>query len=119
MTTATVAVEPSDAVPVVRVTGEIDVANADEVATQLRAAVSNAAQGLVVDLAGVDYVDSAGLRGLLDLAVRLRRRGQRMVAVAPEGSPVRRVLELIELGRVAELCAGVDDARARMAYHRE
>jgi stage II sporulation protein AA (anti-sigma F factor antagonist) len=115
VTTALVAVQPSEQVPVARVTGEIDVANAADVAAQLSAAVSNAAHGLVVDLAGVEYVDSAGLRGLLDLAVRMRRRGQRLAAVAPEGSPVRRVLELIELGRVAELCGSVGDARARMA----
>jgi anti-anti-sigma factor len=115
VTAASVAIEPSDHVPVARVTGEIDVANAADVTARLSAAVSNVAHGLVVDLSGVDYVDSAGLRGLLDLAVRMHRRGQRLAAVAPVGAPVRRVLELVELGRVAELCASVGDAQARMA----
>jgi anti-anti-sigma factor len=117
MTDAQVVVEPAETLPVARVTGEIDMANANDVAAQLGAGVSNAAHGLAVDLAGVRYVDSAGLRGLLDLAVRLRRRGQRLIVVLPEQAPLRRVLEVVEMGRVAEVCASEADARARMAYH--
>jgi anti-anti-sigma factor len=112
MTTAAVVVEPSEELPVARITGEIDMANADEVAARLGAAVSNAASGLVVDLSGVAYLDSAGVRGLFDLSGRLRRRGQRLATVVPEDAPVRRVLEVIELRRVAAVCASEQDARA-------
>jgi anti-anti-sigma factor len=115
MTSAEVVVEPSEDLPVARVSGEIDMANAEDVAGRLGAAVSNAARGLVVDLGGVDYLDSAGVRGLFDLAGRLRRRGQRLATVVPENAPVRRVLEVIELGRVAAVCPTEQDARASIA----
>jgi len=47
--------------------------------------------------------------------VRLRRRGQRLVAVLPVESPLRRVLEVVQMDRVADVCATEEDARARMA----
>jgi anti-anti-sigma factor len=115
MTTADVVVEPSEELPIARVSGEIDMANAEDVSARLGAAVSNAASGLVVDLSGVDYLDSAGVRGLFDLAGRLRRRGQRLAAIVPDDAPVRRVLEVIELRRVAEVCPSEDKARAAIA----
>jgi anti-anti-sigma factor len=115
VTSAEVVVEPSEELPIARVSGEIDMANAAEVAAQLGAAVSNAAHGLVVDLGAVGYVDSAGLWRLLDLGVRLRRRGQRLIAVLPVESPLRRVLEVVQMDRVADVCATEEDARARMA----
>jgi anti-anti-sigma factor len=115
MTSADIVVEASEDLPVARVTGEIDMANADDVAGRLGAAVSNAARGLVVDLAAVHYVDSAGVRGLFDLAGRLRRRGQYLATIVPEDAPLRRVFEVIELRRVAAVCATEQDARAAIA----
>ena len=80
--------------PVARLDGEVDLSNVDGVAGALEAAVSNAAFGLVLDLTGVSYLDSTGLRLLFRLARRLRDRQQALRLVVPVGALIWRVLEL-------------------------
>jgi anti-sigma B factor antagonist/stage II sporulation protein AA (anti-sigma F factor antagonist) len=48
-----------------KVSGRIDLSNADSFKDAMCTAQSNAAAGLVVDLANVDYISSAGLRSLM------------------------------------------------------
>lgn len=62
---------------------------------------------VVVDLAGLTYLDSAGVDVLFDVA-----RRQTLAVVAPPGSAVRRVLEIVSLDTAAALCDALDDARA-------
>jgi stage II sporulation protein AA (anti-sigma F factor antagonist) len=87
----------------VSIEGEVDLANADEVEATIVAAVGNEVAGLTVDLAGVEYLDSAGLRILYALATRLRTLQIRLVVTAPEGSVARQVIELAGLDGVVEI----------------
>lgn len=48
---------------------------------------------LVLDMAMVTFIDSSGLRALLDLKRRLNAQGRRLV-LRDAGGPVRRLLEL-------------------------
>ena len=66
---------------------------------------------LVMDLAGVDYISSAGLAVLLWLAKRMRDAGGRLAlcGVAP---PVRRVLELAGYIQYFTVAATRDEAAA-------
>jgi anti-anti-sigma factor len=73
---------------VVRLSGEIDISNADDLETRLRAFARGA--GFRLDLSGVSYVDSAGVRLLFHLAAAVP--GLRLSL--GEASPVRRVLEV-------------------------
>ena len=50
---------------VLKVSGRIDLSNADAFKDAMSTAQSNATAGLVVDLANVDYISSAGLRSLM------------------------------------------------------
>ncbi|MGZ4243648.1 MAG: STAS domain-containing protein [Solirubrobacteraceae bacterium] len=93
---ARVDIQDHDGVHVAAITGEIDISNVDDVAHQL-IALPNFAQGLVVDLRLVSYLDSTGISMLHDLAGRLRERSQQLIIVCPQGSPPRRVLELTGL----------------------
>src|SRR5882724_4028266 len=45
-----------------RIVGEVDMSNADELRAALVAAIPAEAPGIVLDLSGVDYLDSAGIR---------------------------------------------------------
>jgi anti-sigma B factor antagonist len=99
-----------DDVVVARVSGEIDLSNAADVGARLRAAVPNAALGLVIDLTATDYLDSSGVHLLFDLAERLGRRQQQLRVVVPEGAPVRRVLRIVELDHAVPVLASVDGA---------
>jgi stage II sporulation protein AA (anti-sigma F factor antagonist) len=111
---ATLAFRREDGVPVARLEGEVDLARVPELRAELVAAVEAGDRGLVVDLIGVGYVDSAGLHLLHDLARTLAARGQGLrVVAAPEG-PVRRVLELIGLARTVPLEPTVAAAAAAL-----
>jgi anti-anti-sigma factor len=87
-------VPPHHPVVVVRLTGEIDLANAAAIYHDLVNEVGHDALGLVVDLTEVEYLDSAGLQLLSRIAGRLAPRRQGFRVVAGDASPVRRVLTL-------------------------
>lgn len=80
---------PSTAV----VTGELDLACADELAATLCAAVEDSAWGLRVDLAAVDFCDCAGLRSLV-CAQNFAADCGRSFVLARSSLAVDRVLEL-------------------------
>lgn len=78
--------------------GEIDLSTVDD----LRTAVSAAADGaerLVLDLTAVDFIDSAGLGGLLELRSTLRGRNVTLEIAAGDG-PVRRAMEITGLSEL-------------------
>jgi anti-sigma B factor antagonist len=79
---------------VARLTGEIDMSNADEIGSAVRHMMSNQALGLVMDLSDVDYFDSAGIHLIYDLRESLRVRGQQLRLVVPEQSAARDTLSL-------------------------
>jgi anti-sigma B factor antagonist/stage II sporulation protein AA (anti-sigma F factor antagonist) len=49
----------------VTVSGRIDLSNAEAFKNELSAALANAKTALILDLSGVDYISSAGLRSLM------------------------------------------------------
>ena len=89
--------------PVARLTGAVDLSNVEHLTVQIERYVSNRALGLVVDLSGVTYLDSTGLRLLYRLARRLGDRQQTLRLVVPDGSRISRVLTLAGIGTVAQV----------------
>ena len=62
-----------DGIPVVTVAGEIDMSNADRFRDALGLAAAAVDGGsFVVDLTGVEYLDSAGVHALFEHAARIR-----------------------------------------------
>ena len=85
---------------IVTASGEIDLSNVGD----LRIAVTDAAEDcarLRLDLSGIEFIDSTGLGGLLELRSTLRARNVTLEIVAGEG-PVRQAVEITGL---AELLA--------------
>jgi anti-anti-sigma factor len=91
-----ITMQEHDSVAVATIAGEVDISNVNDVAAALTS-VSNLALGLVVDLRKVDYLDSAGVSLLHDLAGRLHQRSQRLIVVCPPDAPPHHVLELTAL----------------------
>lgn len=81
-------------VAVARVVGEVDMSNADELRIALTAAMPADAIAMVLDLSGVDYLDSAGIRLIYLVSDDLGARRQRTQVVAPSDSVVAAVLRL-------------------------
>jgi anti-anti-sigma factor len=111
-TPAEIAVERRGGTLVAHMGGEVDMTNAHHVRDELLASVPNDALALVIDLGGCRYLDSAGIEVLFDLSRRLRRRRQDLRLVVPPGSPLKRVLELTEVGSAAPIHESLDSALA-------
>ena len=94
-----------------RLSGEVDLSNATALRNELTRAVPNEAAGLVLDLSGTSYLDSAGIRLVFGLAESLRMRNQELRVIVPESSPLRRILDLAEVEQVAPI---VDSVRAAL-----
>lgn len=91
---ATLRVRERSGIVIAVVEGEIDLSNAAHLQTELTAAVSNAARGLVIDLSALEFLDSSGVHMLYDIADRLATRQQRFAVVIPADAPPRRAIEL-------------------------
>ncbi len=89
-----VQVDVGDTTHVISVFGEVDVASAPMVGQALQEAEVSAATSVVLDLAGVTFLDSAGIRVLMN-AVSASRAGLNKLSVRREYQPpVDRVLAL-------------------------
>lgn len=107
-----VSFEDRSGVLVARIQGDVDGSNAVELGRALGEQLPSSAHGLVLDLTAVGYMDSTGIELLFGLARRLGDRRQRLRLAVPERSPVRRVLEICDIGSVAPITESVDDAAA-------
>jgi anti-anti-sigma factor len=87
-------------VPVAHVDGEVDTANAPEVGARLRDLLTNQSLGMIVDLSGTDYLDSAGINLLFQLGDELKARQQQLRVVVPPDTPIARMLTVTGLDRV-------------------
>jgi anti-anti-sigma factor len=105
-------IEERDGIVVARVTGELDIAGADKTGQAIAAAVPTTARGLVVDFSELEFIDSSGVAMLFNLARRLGNRRQRLRLVSPGGSPVTRVLDIVDFGRAAPVDQDLDGALA-------
>jgi len=89
-----------------RLVGEIDLANHEQVAEEVKATITNETTSVRVDLAGVTYLDSTGLRFLFSLAERLDQMQVDLVVVAPPTSIARKVIDVAGLGHIATIADG-------------
>jgi anti-anti-sigma factor len=88
---AQVAVERHGSVAVARLSGELDLSNATAVEDQVTSRLGGVTS-VAVDLAGLRYLDSAGLALLSRLASRLAGPGGALRLVVPPDAVVRRAL---------------------------
>jgi anti-anti-sigma factor len=76
------------------VEGEVDLSNKGALTDELTSAVANSTTGLMLDLTGLEFLDSSGVHMLYELAERLGNRQQRFAVVMPADRPPRRAIEL-------------------------
>ena len=102
--------DAGDGVLVARVLGDLDLSNLHAVHTALVDATPNDAVGLVVDLSGVQFLDSSGVEALFRLQRSLSIRQQRFAVAIPPEATIRRALELSGAAGEMALCPSVDAA---------
>jgi anti-anti-sigma factor len=97
------------------VTGEVDLSNATQICDAIGEATPNTALGVVLDLSGVGYLDSAGIHLIYRLRENLRARGQKLMLAIPADSPVQDSLRLAGITEYLPIAASVDAALAGLA----
>lgn len=94
---------------VVHLAGELDLYNAEEVRTALAEAIASSPERIVVDMAGVEFVDSTALGVLIEARSKLGRDG---LALAAPQLDTRRTLQVSGLDRHLPVHDTVDEALA-------
>ncbi|ACU37075.1 STAS domain-containing protein [Actinosynnema pretiosum subsp. pretiosum] len=98
--------EVVDGVAVVRASGEIDMANSDDLRVIATDLVDGGAQALVVDLSEVTFFASSGIAALAYLRDRV---GRGLVRAVPSRS-VRRSLEATAVDKLIPLHENLEEA---------
>jgi len=82
--------------------GEVDMANAEDVRGRLLDAPGSETS-LILDLANLRYLDSAGIRMFFDLSEQLAREGRILVLAVASDAPVRKVLSITKLDTLVRI----------------
>jgi anti-anti-sigma factor len=93
--------------------GQIDLTTAAVLEGTLDTAIRESVGALVLDLSGVDFMDSSGVNALLRARALLGREGRDLVLVCPAG-PVRHVLETIRIAPLFALFSSPREAAAHL-----
>ena len=98
---------------VLQVGGEVDVATAPRLREQLIKLVNDQRFRVVVDLGGVDFIDSTGLGVLIGALKRVRTHGGDLALVCTE----RRILKVFEITGLNQVFAIHETVDAAVAFH--
>lgn len=98
--------------------GRIDFAGAQELEIAIKPAIApdSGVRGLVIDLSGVDYISSVGLRALMVAAKAMRAR-KAAIAVASLQPVVAEIFEISRFHHVVDVRRSVREAIAAVSPH--
>ena len=97
----------------IAVRGEVHVSTAPEFSERLNDAIAGGKTGVVIDMTGVDFLDSTGLSVLLN-ALRRVTRQQGTLALAVSNPTVLRLFEITRLDSTFDILPDRDAAIARV-----
>lgn len=110
MSLADVQITLASSAMIAHVTGEVDMSNAEEIGATVIGGTPNEAEGVILDLSGLEYLDSAGICVTYGMRKSLKARGQMLILVIPQTSPVHDSLRLAGAERSGEIAETVEDA---------
>jgi len=86
-------------VVIVKLTGRLDIQGAQDIDLPLAGITASPTTSVLVDLSGVSFLASLGLRSLLSAAKALSKRGGKMLLIGPKPN----VVEILEVSGVSSL----------------
>lgn len=105
----TINVTAHDEVTVVEVSGRVDGMNANEMGSAIGGAIDGGGVHVVLDLSGVDYMSSAGLRELVN-SFKKAKRAAGDIRLAQPSDRVREVLEMAGLDTIFRIYGSQSEA---------
>jgi anti-anti-sigma factor len=100
-----------DEVPIVTLTGRLDGFGAQQLETGLKEIVRDDTRSVIINLGGVDYLSSAGIRVLLGLKKRLKQRDGTLALINVMEFP-KSVLEMAGFTKVLDIYPTLQEAQA-------
>ena len=94
-----------------KLTGRLDIIGVGAIETRFADHCAGDHPRVIVDLSGVDFLASIGIRLLTLNAKSVAGRGGRMVLLNP-GSEIRDVLEITGISTMIPICDGLESAQA-------
>jgi anti-anti-sigma factor len=101
-------------ITVIRPLGHLNAATVKDFGYQLSTAISDSEVGVVVDLAEVTFIDSAGLMALVS-GLKQARKLQKRFSICSVSAGIRMILELSQLDRVFEIVENVESFEPKNA----
>jgi anti-sigma B factor antagonist len=92
-----------------RLSGELDIATAPQLEAAVASALARGARRLVIDLSGLQFIDSSGLRLCIVLSDRAVNEGWTLRLVRPVGAP----LSVFQMTGAEQYLPFGEDAAAR------
>ena len=96
----------------VRLTGPLDLVLGEKLISQLKSAMISV-RNLVIDLSGVNYLDSSGLGALVSIQMTLKRQGGTLILANLQGAPLE-VLKSSQLLKILQIRDTVEEALAEL-----
>lgn len=95
----------------ISISGRLDIMGTEEIAMKFSALACADNRRLIVDLTGVSFLASIGIRELITNAKALQRRGGRMVLFVGENASVIKTLEATGIDALLPMFVDMVDAK--------
>ena len=95
----------------VALAGRLDTHTYADLDEQLGPVLDSSIQSLVLDLAGLDYISSAGVRSIFKARKALATRGGKVVVVNPKPQ-IQKVFDVVKAVPLDEIFSSVEEADA-------
>lgn len=96
---------------IIYITGRLDIQGTDAIGTKFTVLSASGERRIVVDLSGIDFLASIGIRSLVTNAKAQQQRGGRMVLYVGGNAPVAKVLRTTGINTVIPMYADAAEAR--------
>ena len=102
--------DDSDQIRRISISGRLDIAGTDAIATQFTALAASASRRVIVDLTAVSFLASIGIRALITNAKALQQRGGKLVLLVGSNESVAKTLEATGIDTLIPMFADAGDA---------
>lgn len=104
----------ADDVPVLRLSGELDLNSVPDVRRSIRGLIDEGLVNFIIDLSGLDFIDSSGLGVLVGGLARVREK-QGEIKIACSNKRILRIFEMTRLTQLFEIYPS--DVEAARSFH--
>ena len=107
-----------DGVPVIDVSGGVDITNARDLEDTLERAARSDKRAVIVSLAGASFLDSNAIQTLFRFGQRLANNRQRLLLVVARDWPPGRIVDITGLAEAFSVFESAADALAALGMGR-